>query len=62
MSGLYSPPRNVLEISAGDVVLYFARLFFLYMGVVTSVRVISDWLARLKKFLALMRTQEKSLD
>jgi hypothetical protein len=54
-------PREALEISTGNVVLHFARLYFIFVGVAATVKLVFDWFARLRKFLVLRRAQEKSM-
>lgn len=54
-------PRNPAEVSTRDVVLYFLRMHFILMGVIATVVVAFDWFAKFKKFLALRRTQRRSM-
>lgn len=54
-------PKNAAEISTRDVVLYFLRMFFILMGVITTVLVVFDWFAKFRKFLALRQAQRKSM-
>jgi hypothetical protein len=54
-------PSNAYEVSVGDVILYWARMYFILMGVVATASATYDWFISLKKFLLLRRTQKKSM-